>query len=215
MSRETSSLNSPAGSDIRELPRPPLSEPELPPRARILKAARDLFYRHGIHTVGVDAIAAAADTNKMTLYRHFKSKDELVCECLREVGGGIDRAWAEIEHAHEGDPKGQLLAWLRFMGEIKLGRNPRGCAFVNAAVELANESHPARRVIEERKSFYHAKCLDLCRKAGLRDPELLADELFLLSEGAQVSLQCVGPTGPAARLVDMFEALVAAHAPRD
>jgi AcrR family transcriptional regulator len=188
-------------------------EPEPPPRTRILQAARELFYRHGIHAVGVDAIAEAAQTNKMTLYRHFKSKDELVAECLREVGAQIDRAWADIERAHAGDPKGQLLAFLHFMAEAKLGRKPRGCAFVNAAVELADENHPARRVIEERKCRYHTKCVELCRKAGLRDPELLADELFLLSEGAQVSLQCVGPQGPAARLGEMFETLVAAHTP--
>jgi len=211
MSRGTPVLDLP---EAPEIPEPSPAAPELPPRARILKAARELFYRHGIHSVGVDAIAAAADTNKMTLYRHFKSKDELVCECLREVGQNIDRAWAEIEHEFPGDPKEQLLGWLRFMGEIKLGRKMRGCAFANAAVELSDEAHPARRVIEERKSRYHAKCLDLCRKAGLRDPELLADELFLLAEGAQVSLQCVGPEGPAARLIQMFERLVEAHAAR-
>jgi AcrR family transcriptional regulator len=210
MSRGTSVLVSPPAT---ENPEP--SAPEPPPRARILKAARDLFYHHGIHSVGVDAIAAAAGTNKMTLYRHFGSKDELVCECLREMGASIDGAWAEIEHEYEHDPKGQLLAWLRFMGEIKLGRNARGCAFANAAVQLSDEAHPARRVIEERKSRYRAKCLDLCRRAGLRDPELLADELFLLSEGAQVSLQCVGREGPAARLIEMFERLVEAHAPRN
>ncbi len=209
MSRETSVLDSSPRQEISE----PIA-PELPPRARILKAAHELFYRHGIHSVGVDAIATAAGTNKMTLYRHFGSKDELVCEYLREMGRSIDRAWAEIEHEYAHDPKGQLLAWLRFMGELKLGRNARGCAFANAAVQLGDEAHPAHRVIEERKSRYHAKCVDLCRKAGLRDPELLADELFLLSEGAQVSLQCVGRDGPAARLVEMFERLVEAHAPR-
>ena len=213
MSRETSTVDSLTGTDILEPP--PL--PPLPPRDRILKAARDLFYRHGIHSVGVDAIAEAADTNKMTLYRHFKSKDELIAECLREVGKAIDRAWVESERAHAGDPKGQLLAWLRFVAEYKLGVSSRGCVFVNTAIELPDPNHPARRVVEERKSLYRTKCIELCRKAGLRDPELLADHLFLLSEGAQVSLQCVGPKGPAARLIEMFESLVAAHAaePRD
>src|SRR5471030_2184578 len=54
----------------------------IPPRERILAVAGDLFYRHGIKTVGVEAIAEAAGTNKMTLYRHFSSKDELVAEYL-------------------------------------------------------------------------------------------------------------------------------------
>ncbi len=56
----------------------------IPPRARILAVAGDLFYRHGIRAVGVEAIAEAAGTNKMTLYRHFASKDELVAEYLRQ-----------------------------------------------------------------------------------------------------------------------------------
>ncbi len=56
----------------------------IPPRARILAVARELFYRDGIRAVGVDAIAEAAGTNKMTLYRHFASKDELVADYLRE-----------------------------------------------------------------------------------------------------------------------------------
>src|SRR5579863_2299516 len=98
-----------------------LDEPSVPPRARILKAARDLFYRHGIHAVGVDAIAEAADTNKMTLYRHFKSKDELVAECLRECGRELESAWTEVERACAGNPRGHLLAWLRLIAEYKLG----------------------------------------------------------------------------------------------
>jgi AcrR family transcriptional regulator len=189
-----------------------LDAPTVPPRARILAAARDLFYRHGIHAVGVDAIAEAGGTNKMTLYRHFKSKDELIAECLRESGKAIDAGWAEIERAHTGDPRGQLLDWLRFITEFKLGQAERGCAFANAAVELPDPNHPARRVVEQRKNTYREKCADLCRKAGLRDPELLSDELFLLAEGARISIQSLGPKGPVARLMEMYEAMVAAHA---
>jgi AcrR family transcriptional regulator len=182
-----------------------------PPRARILKAARELFYRYGIHTVGVDAIAEAADSNKTTLYRHFASKDELIAECLREYGRELEIAWAAIERAHAGQPKEQLLAWLRFIAEFKLGTSERGCAFANAAVELPDANHPARGVIEEFKSRHRELIIELCRKAGLRDPELLADELFLLIEGARVTSQSLGPRGPAERLAEMFQTLVAAH----
>jgi AcrR family transcriptional regulator len=173
-----------------------VKEATAPPRARILKAARDLFYRCGIHAVGVDAIAEAADTNKTTLYRHFESKDELVAECLRGLGREFDTAWAEIERAHAGQPKDQLLAWLRFIAEFKLGPSERGCAFANAAVELPDANHPARRVIEEFKSRHRDLIIELCRKAGLRDPELLADELFLLCEGARSTIQSLGPRAP-------------------
>ena len=183
-----------------------------PPRARILRAARELFYRHGIHAVGVDAVAEAAGTNKMTLYRHFKSKDELIAECLKDRGRELKAAWIAIAAAHHGDPRGQLFAWLDRLAEFKLEHaEMRGCAFLNAAIELPDPNHPARRVIESIKSRHHSKLVELCRAAGLRDPELLADELFLLAEGARVSVQSVGLDGPAARLAEMFRRVVAAH----
>ncbi|HUC10164.1 MAG TPA: TetR/AcrR family transcriptional regulator [Stellaceae bacterium] len=191
----------------------PGTETTAPPRARILKAARELFYRYGIHAVGVDAIAEAADTNKTTLYRHFESKDQLIAECLRELGREFEANWVEVERAHAGKPKDQLLAGLRFIAEFKLDTRRRGCALANAAVELPDPDHPARRVIEEYKSRGRDRIVELCRQAGLRDPELLADELFLLGEGARVTIQSIGPRGPAGRLVEMFQTLVAAHTP--
>src|ERR1700689_3928533 len=81
------------------------------PRERLLTVAADLFYRHGIRAVGVEAIAEAAGTNKMTLYRHFPSKDELVAEYLRQSASEADECWAHLERAHPGDPLGQLRAW--------------------------------------------------------------------------------------------------------
>jgi AcrR family transcriptional regulator len=190
----------------------PLEERTVPPRARIVKTARELFYRYGIHTVGVDAIAEAAGTNKTTLYRHFASKDDLIAECMREHGHEFEAAWAEVERAHESKPKEQLLACLGFLAEFKFG-SERGCAFANAAVELPEANHPARRVIEGIKGRGRDRIIELCRKAGLRDPELLADELFLLIEGARVTIQSLGPRGPAERVAEMFQNLVAAHTP--
>ena len=185
----------------------------IPPRERILAVAADLFYRHGIKPVGVEAIAEAAGTNKTTLYRHFQSKDELVAECLREYSREFEKAWAEIERAHAGKPKDQLLAYLRLIAEFKLDTSERGCALVNAAVELPDPNHPARRVVEGCKSRIRDLIIELCRKARLRDPELLADELFLLVEGARVTIQSLGPRVSAQRLAKMFQTLVAAHTP--
>src|ERR1700754_722743 len=87
---------------------------KIPPRTRILAAAADLFYRHGIRAVGVDAIAEAAGTNKMTLYRHFDSKDELVAEYLRQAAQEADSCWARYRAAHP-DALAQLRAWLAEM----------------------------------------------------------------------------------------------------
>jgi len=181
----------------------------VPPRERIIAVARELFYRQGIHGVGVDAIAEAAATNKMTLYRHFESKDALVAECLRRRAEELDDAFEQISVEHPGDPAGTLVAWLRFLGEFKV--SDRGCAFANAAVELPDPNHPARRVIEEHKRHYRERLVTLARAAGLVNPELLADEIFLLCEGARVSLQSVGPNGPAAKLPEMLQALIAGH----
>ncbi len=199
---------------IRTLERVPPAQdrPSTPPRERIVAVARDLFYRHGIHGVGVDAIAEAAGTNKMTLYRHFASKDELVAECLRRLAAELDAAHARIAAAHAGDAMAELDAWLAYFGAFKTGGAQRGCAFVNAAIELPDPDHPARRVIETYKKRHRAMILRLCRAAGLDDPALAADQIFLLCEGAHVSLQSVGPKGPAARLVEMLHAVVAGHA---
>ncbi len=123
-----------------------------PPRERILAAARELFYRRGIHAVGVDAIAEAAGTNKMTLYRHFASKDVLVAACLSELTQEFDAAWDALAAAHAGDPEGQLLAWLRHVGDFKENEAERGCALANAAVELPDPDHPARPSIKPRSA---------------------------------------------------------------
>jgi hypothetical protein len=85
------------------------------PRERLLAAAAKLFYRHGIRAVGVEAIAEAAGTNKMTLYRHFPSAAE------------ADQCWGAYERAHPGDPLGQVRAWLADMAGHLAKTDERGC----------------------------------------------------------------------------------------
>jgi AcrR family transcriptional regulator len=191
----------------------PSANPRGPPRERILEAASDLFYRHGIRAVGVEAIAEAAGTNKMTLYRHFDSKDELVAEYLRCLASCAGTFWSDLEAAHPGDPRAQLRGWLAAMEAHVVDADQRGCALANAAVELPEKDHPARRVIEEFKIAQRERLVALCRETRVDEPELLADELFLLLEGARVSAQSLGPNGPASRLVRMGEAVIASHIP--
>src|SRR6476660_4104795 len=182
-----------------------------PPRERILSVAADLFYRNGIRAVGVEAIAEAAGTNKMTLYRHFDSKDELVAEYLRCLAAEAGHFWDDLAAAHPRDARAQLRGWLAAMEAHVVDADQRGCALANAAIELPDKDHPARRVIEEFKAAQRDRLIALCGATGADEPELLADELFLLLEGARVSVQSVGPNGPASRLVRMGEALIAAH----
>ena len=179
------------------------------PRERIIATARDLFHQHGIRTVGVEAIAEAAGTNKMTLYRHFGSKDELVVECLRAVADESEAQWRDLEARHRGDPKGHLLSWIRQKAEIVLV-DGRGCTLANAAMELTSCDHPARPLIEQCKRGYRARLVRLCAAAGIAQAELLADALSLLLEGARVSRQSVGAEGPSAEFVRLSEAMIAA-----
>src|SRR5215475_6311414 len=87
------------------------------PRDRIISTARDLFRTHGIRGVGVDAIAEVAGTNKMTLYRHFGSKDDLIIACLRDVAREVDEIWSRFDRDYAADPIGELRAWVRVGAE--------------------------------------------------------------------------------------------------
>src|SRR4051812_49081518 len=118
---------------------------EARPRERILATARRLFYRDGIRAVGVEAIAAEAVTNKMTLYRNFGSKEELIAEYLRGEVTEVEAHWDRLVARHGGDPKALILAWLKEMGQLMTRPESRGCPMVNAAVELPDPDHPGRK----------------------------------------------------------------------
>lgn len=178
------------------------------PRDRILETAQDMFHKHGIKGVGIDAITEAAGTNKMTLYRHFDSKDDLIIQCLRATACKAGAMWEKFEIEHPGDKLAQLHAWVRIAADI-LRADGRGCDMANAAVELSETDHPARRVIKELKEAQRDRLVTLCRDAGIGQAELLADTLSLLLEGARVSVQSVGTEGPSAQFVRMAEGLIA------
>lgn len=177
------------------------------PRSRIVETARDLFRKHGIKGIGVDAIAEAAGTNKMTLYRHFGSKDALVAECLRDQAGRAQEQWTELENTYPGDPLAQLHGWVQMVAKCLLSEE-RGCDLANAAVQLPDEEHPARRVIEDFKKSQRERIAALCLAAGASDPETLADALSLLVEGARMSRQTVGLDGPSAHFVQVAETVI-------
>jgi AcrR family transcriptional regulator len=147
----------------------------------------------------------------MTLYRHFTSKDELVAEYLRRLADKASSVWSRLASQYPGDARAQLRGWLREMAAHVESGKERGCALANAAVELPEKDHPARRVIEAFKTAQRRRIIELCSTAALSDPEMLADELFLLLEGARVTAQSIGREGLGDRLVRMGEAMIAAH----
>jgi AcrR family transcriptional regulator len=184
---------------------------DIPPRERILDAARDLFYSRGIRCVSVDEIAAAAQTNKMTLYRHFESKDLLVAEYLRCMTADAIAHDEEIIRPHAGNPYAQLRALIASCGEALCEKDHRGCPMSNAAVEFPDKTHPARIVIEECKNSYRSRLAKLCADAGYVEPQRLADELFLLFEGACANVQSQGQAGPGVNFTKMAYALIDSH----
>ncbi len=165
---------------ISEHPRPRV-------RDRIFDAACDLFYRHGIRAVGVDAIAEEAGTNKMSFYRSFASKDELVAAYLREEEREAWQWWDETIAAHAGDPQAQVQALFGTLVEKTCCDDSRGCALANAAVEFPDPDHPAREVVEHFKLEMRQRFRQLAREMKAREPDALGDALMLLWEGSYLT----------------------------
>ena len=177
-------------------------------RARILAAAAELFYREGVRAVGIDAVIAKAGVAKMSLYRAFPSKDDLVAAFLAEQNAGYWQWWESTISRHPGDPRGQLLAIFR--GLAKRTSNPafRGCPFVNTAVEFPEPDHPGRAIAIANKAELRRRLGRLTAALGVSDPALLADHLLLLMEGAYCAGSVMGPTGPSAAAATAAEALI-------
>jgi AcrR family transcriptional regulator len=179
-----------------------------PARERILAAADDLFRRVGIRGVGVEAIAEAANTTKMTLYRHFESKDELITEWMRGLIAQKEAAWDEIRAEHPGDPVGQLVSWSRRTAQALAQMEDRGSAILNALAELPELDHPARRVIDEHRVREHQRITAVCREAGFPEPELAADQFYFLIEGAKTCVQCMGLRRVGEHLMRLVDSMV-------
>jgi AcrR family transcriptional regulator len=179
-----------------------------PARERIFDSAARLFYSRGIRAVGVEAIAAQADTTKMGLYRNFPSKDELVAAWLRDTDAKFWRGWDRMAGRFPGDARRQILAAFALLERHVSDPQARGSAITNAAIEITEKDHPARRVSEDHKSKLRARLADLCVRAGARRPQLLADQLFLLMEGAHAATLTLGVRGPARNVMPAARALV-------
>lgn len=169
-----------------------------PARDRIFNAAKELFYAQGIRAVGVEGIAEHAGTTKMSLYRNFESKDELVAECLRDHKRDFWAWWDSVVRPLEGDPRAQLLALVDAFVTCECDEHSRGCPLANAIVELNEPQHPGRAVILEHKNEMRRRLRQLCHEMGVAEADRLGDALMLLIEGAyvcQLTFRCAhGPT---------------------
>ncbi len=188
------------------------SVPKSRVRDRIMKTASDLFYRYGIHAVGVDTIASEAGTNKMSFYRNFASKDELVAEYLRSEEREGLLWWDETLAAHAGNPRLQVESLFDMLVMKNTSEDDcRGCALANAAVEITEPDHPARPVIEKYKADMRRRFRLLAKEMQARDPDELGDSLMLLWEGAYVARVTMGQNGPVQGAAKAARALIAAY----
>jgi AcrR family transcriptional regulator len=164
---------------------------------KILLTASNLFYSHGIRATGVEAIAKAANTTKMSLYKYFPSKDELVVAFLRKRDKDFTTWFVDQVESKADNPKAKLLAIFDVISEWMDIPEFRGCAFINAAAEFPVEGNPVHQVAAEFYDKFRNYIGDLASQCGSTRPESLAVQLSLLVEGAIVSEQMKRHSGAA------------------
>jgi AcrR family transcriptional regulator len=178
-------------------------------RERILSVASDLFYHQGVRAVGIDTIIAAAGVAKMSLYRAFPSKDDLVAAYLERRNVEFWERWDRTVAAAD-DPRAQLEGLLDAITRRTLSDAYRGCPFLNTATEFPGSNLPADRVIREHKRVVNERLRAMAAAAGAGDPQGLADQLQLVIDGAYAAGQAMGADGPAKALASAGRALIAA-----
>ncbi len=161
-------------------------------RERILATAEELFYREGIRAVGIDTIIEQSGVAKMSLYRSFPSKDDLVAAYLELRSDRYWKWWDEITASHPDDPRRQLRDLFVAIAERVRQPQYRGCAFVNAATEFPEEGTRARAAALAHKAEMLKRLLKLCRAIGARQPKSLADQLLMLIDGTYTTVGILG-----------------------
>lgn len=178
---------------------------------KIFDTARDLFYRRGVRAVGVDEIVCEAGVTKPSLYRAFKSKDDLVAACLRaSAREGQEAIYAAMDAVGD-DPRKRLDALLHHFADKLACPDFRGCIMSNVAVELPEPGHPGRAVVEDCKTATRATLVQLTKDLKAPDPEAMADGLLLIIEGAIATHHVFGSQGPAHSMLATCDALIQAH----
>ena len=155
-------------------------------RERILLTADRLFYDEGIHAVGIQRIVAEAAVTRVTLYRHFLSKDDLISAYLDRRAAFDHRQVDGIVDAHPDDPREALTELATALTRDDFGAVRRGCPFINASAEFTG-SHPARVHALEIRRWVTEQLEALLRRLEHRDPRSTAEQLMMVRTGAVVS----------------------------
>lgn len=168
-------------------------------KEKLIESATKLFYSNGFHATGIEGILQNAKVSKMTLYRHFKSKDELILSVLRDYDLRFRNQFISfIENISE-KPEKQLLAIFDYLhhwvtSKEESGTGFSGCLFVNASSEFSGLDNPIHRLAAEHKRLILEQLTSIAAKTTAKKPKELALAINLLYEGACVSVHVDGDT---------------------
>ena len=180
-------------------------------RERILDTAYELFSRHGTRAVGVDRIIAECGIAKMTLYRNFPSKDDLILAFLERRDELWTRAWLQAEAQRRGaSPAERLLAIFDTFGGWFATDGFEGCSFINVMLEIDDVSNPVRQATVRHLADIRTFVAGLAEEAGIQDPDGFARQWHILMKGSIVSA-AEGDLEAAARAKQLGGLLLAHH----
>ncbi len=165
-------------------------------RDELVQKALTIFYREGFHAAGMDMLAEETGISKTTMFKHFRTKEELILAVLRLRDENF-RNWLLRRMAQAGPPRAQLLAMFDALAEWFGEPGYRSCMFIKASSEYPDPIHPVHALSAEHKRLLFIQVSDLAAKAGADDPALLARQLLLLKEGAIVTAHLGHEKNPA------------------
>jgi AcrR family transcriptional regulator len=168
-------------------------------RDRLIDAAEELFYRDGIRATGVEAVAQAAEVAKISLYRAFATKDELISVYLDRRYAAYWQQWDKLTAMHD-EPRDKVLAVIDFLADRATTPGYRGCPFTNCAVEFPDPGSAHHQQAAAMKQEAMRRLRELCAPLTT-EPDRLAGELFLLIEGAYAAAHTLGGRDGPARLL--------------
>jgi AcrR family transcriptional regulator len=178
-------------------------------RERVLEAALKLYGRYGFHATGIDRIVAESGVAKMTLYKHFKSKEDLTVAALRLCDERLRRDLeAGVEGRKPTSPAERLLAVFDVLHTWLSSPEYQGCPFIKASSEYASARDPIHAAAQSHKEFLNAYLLEQARALGEDEPERLSTRLLLLIEGAIVVRQVLGRRDAAVEAREAARALL-------
>lgn len=154
-------------------------------RERLLATAGDIFYREGIHAVGVDRLVSESGVTRATFYRHFPSKDDLVRAYIEREDAAL-RAMFEAGAAVATSPDDLVELVLQGIAGDVSEHHTRGCPFINAAAEFPDPKHPVRVAVKAHRAWFESTLVDVVRAAGVDDPVSTGHSLVLLRDAALV-----------------------------